>query len=59
MAEFDIVFEKLAEVLALDGEDGAITVKATVTSSELDEIEELRRFSAELQEPEPPSFTMT
>ena len=62
MAEFDIVFEKLAEVLTLDGEDGAITVKATVTSitsSELDEIEELRRFSAELQEPEPPSFTMT
>ncbi len=58
MADFDIVFEKLAE-LTRDGEDTAITVSATVTSSELDEIEELRRFSAEIQEPEPPSFTMT
>ena len=58
MAEFDIVFEKLAELRTQDDEN-AIAVGATVTSSELDEIEELRRFSAEIQEPQPPSFTTT
>ena len=57
MAEFDIVFEKLTELLSRDDER-AIAVTA-ITSSELDEIEELRRFSAEIQEPQPPSFTTT
>jgi hypothetical protein len=58
MPEFDIVFDKLAELLTGDDEK-TISLTTTVTSSELNEIDELRRFSAEIQEPEPPSFTTT
>lgn len=53
--EFEIVFEKLQ--LALQEPDSPGVVEAGTTTTELDEIEELRRFSAELQEPEPLSFT--
>ena len=56
MPEFDIVFEKLAELTRQPEDDQAVV---QVTAAELDEIEELRRFSSEIQEPEPPSFTTT
>jgi hypothetical protein len=50
---FKIVFEKLQEVTTQ-----VVTVE-TVSSDELDEIEELRRFSAELNQSEPVLFTTT
>ena len=56
MPEFDIVFEKLQ--LAVE-DDRAETSPSEVSPEELDEIEELRRFSAEISEVEPPSFTTT
>ena len=55
MQNYDIVFEKVTELSAEDGP--AEEQKATV--QELDEIEELRRFAADLQDPEPCSFTTT
>ena len=55
MNHYDIVFEKLAEVV----EEETLDVQREVSVKELDEIDELRRFSAELQEPEPCSFTTT
>jgi hypothetical protein len=55
MPQFDIVFEKME--LALREDDPSASID--VSSTELDEIDELRRFSAEVQEPEPPSFTST
>jgi hypothetical protein len=57
MAEFDVVFEKLAELT----EDcpGHQLADGSVTRDELDEIEELRRFSSEIQDSEPASFTTT
>ncbi|MGH9384662.1 MAG: hypothetical protein ACRD2N_10290 [Vicinamibacterales bacterium] len=58
MPDFDIVFEKLAELTSQDQPehpDNDHDPKA----QELDEINELRRFSAELQEPDPLSFTTT
>ena len=58
MPEFDIVFEKFAELMAIESADH-VSGTVTVTIAELDEIEELRRFSSEIQEPEPPSFTTT
>ena len=57
MPEFDVVFEKLE--LMLKEADATLVVEASPSRTELDEIEELRRFSAELQEPEPLSFTTT
>ena len=50
---FKIVFEKLEELTTEE-----VTV-GTMTSAELDEIEELRRFSAELSQSEPTLFTTT
>ena len=50
---FKIVFEKLEEVTS---QEEAVE---TVSVAELDEIEELRRFSAELNQPEPTLFTTT
>jgi hypothetical protein len=58
MPDFDVVFEKLGEIARADDER-AMDITLAPTSSELDEIEELRRFSAELQEPEPTSYTTT
>jgi hypothetical protein len=57
MNNYDIVFEKLAE--AVKEETAVIRIGSEPTASELDEIEELRRFSAELMEPEPISLTTT
>ncbi len=54
---FKIVFEKLEEAKAQEGmveEPGG-----SVSPDELDEIDELRRFSAELIQPEPALFTTT
>ena len=55
MNNYDIVFEKLTEATV----DDEALVKREASVQELDEIEELRRFSAELQDPEPCSFTTT
>jgi hypothetical protein len=57
MPQFDIVFEKLE--LILKEADAPVVDDRSPSRVELDEIEELRRFSAELQEPAPPSFTTT
>jgi hypothetical protein len=59
MPPFDIVFEKLR--LMLESDDTSLVVAAAAVSSatELDEIDELRRLCAEIQEPEPLSFTTT
>ncbi len=56
MPAFDIVFEKFQ--LAIE-DDRIETSPTEVSPQELDEIEELRRFSAEINEVEPPSFTTT
>jgi hypothetical protein len=54
MSDYEIVFEKLAELEAqLTDED------SQAERLELDEIDELRRFAAEICEPEPTSFTTT
>lgn len=50
---FKIVFEKLQEVTTEE-----VTVES-ISADELDEIDELRRFSAELSQPEPVLFTTT
>ena len=55
MNNYEIVFEKLTDILDEEKVAGA----AEATTRELDEIEELRRFSAELREPEPVSLTTT
>ena len=58
MPDFDIVFEKLHEQMLQDG--STLRVVETMPSpNELDEIDELRRLSAEIQEPDPSSFTTT
>ena len=58
MPEFDIVFEKL-ELALQEAGSPLVVVGATPSPAELDEIDELRRFSAEIQEAEPLSFTTT
>ena len=58
MPQFDIVFEKL-EALKAATNDSQITIDVAPSVQELNEIEELRRFSAEIKEPEPTSFTTT
>ena len=57
MPQFDVVFEKLE--LMLQEADAPLVVDAGPSPTELDEIDELRRFSAEIQKPEPLSFTTT
>jgi len=60
MPEFDIVFEKLNEILQeAEGKQSLVVEHVSTSARELDEIEELRRLSAEIQEPDPPSFTTT
>jgi len=54
--KFKIVFEKLEEAVHQDGLGDLVI---SVSPEELDEIEELRRFAAELSQPEPASFTTT
>jgi hypothetical protein len=51
---FKLVFERLEAAKTEDGN----TVE-TIPQEELDEIEELRRFSAELNQPQPTLFTTT
>lgn len=58
MPDFEIVFEKLAETIR-ETPDHQMTIDVTLTPTELDEIEELRRFSAEIRDLEPTSFTTT
>lgn len=55
MNNYDIIFEKLIELTA--EEDPAS--KREAGNDELEEIEQLRRFAADLKEPEPVSFTTT
>jgi len=57
MSQFDIVFETLRSMQEVD--DTSLVVEAVSSAAELDEIDELRRFCAEIQEPEPLSFTTT
>lgn len=56
MPEFDIVFEKLEATLQEANAPLAIEMPSR---TELDEIDELRRLSAEIHEPDPLSFTTT
>jgi hypothetical protein len=56
MHNYDIVFEKLSE---LSEEKAGPVAQQEATAQELDEIDELRRFAADIQEPEPCSFTTT
>jgi hypothetical protein len=56
MYNYDLVFEKLAEAIK---EEKATAPKKDANVDELDEIEQLRRFSADLLEAEPASFTTT
>ena len=58
MNNYDIVFEKITEA-TVDEEPVETLAKHETSVQELDEIEELRRFSAELQDSEPCSFTTT
>lgn len=59
MPEFDIVFEKLQVALAEQGKEQEPDQQAHLVERELDEIDELRRYAAEIQEPEPTSYTIT
>jgi hypothetical protein len=54
MERYDIVFQKLAEACAEEFE-----LKGVVGIHELEEIDELRRLSLEIQEPPPASYTTT
>ncbi len=58
MPQFDVVFEKM-ELILQEAKDAPLVIADLPSRTELDEIDELRRFSAEIQEPEPPSFTTT
>jgi hypothetical protein len=57
MPQFDVVFEKM-ELILQESKDSPLVVDLP-SRTELDEIDELRRFSAEIQEPDPLSFTTT
>jgi len=58
MPQFDVVFEKM-ELILQEAKDAPLVIPDLPSRTELDEIDELRRFSAEIREPEPPSFTTT
>lgn len=57
LPDFEIVFEKMTELL--DQDVAAENEGQAIPSIELDELDELRRFAAELQDPEPLFFTTT
>jgi len=59
--DFTIIFEKMDEHARVDapGQEGAIVIFSEEGFVELDELAELRRFVAEIVEPEPLSFTIT
>jgi len=57
---FKIIFEKLAEEAKDSSTDAESLVKAVEDlREESDEIDELRRLSAELSDPEPTYYTLT
>lgn len=58
MPEFDIVFEKL-EIAIRESEPLPTILPREASAEELDEIDELRRFSADLHEVQRPVFTTT
>lgn len=62
MDRFRDLFVQLGEVLEvqpeLDLRDDKANEGDGLSGDQLEEIEELRRFTAELEEPEPASFTM-
>ena len=61
MANYDLVFDKLAE--ALEAEPETFRLSRSVSESdaveEMQEIEELRRLADVLEEPEPSSYAST
>jgi len=58
MDRYEIIFERLTEAKAEAVEEHVVRDDQE-NRDELEEIEELRRFSAELREAQPPSFTTT
>jgi hypothetical protein len=52
--QFDVLFEKLNELVAADRDNG---VEVTCVVEDYEEIEEIRRFTAELNDPEPLTYT--
>lgn len=52
--DYEIVFKKLAELEAQLSEE-----RSQAERNELDDIDELRRFAAEICQPDPTSFTTT
>ena len=54
MERYDIVFQKLAEACAEE-----FQLQGVAGIQELDEIDELRRLSLEIQDPPPTSYTTT
>jgi len=57
--DYQIVFEKLAAAAAEAGLQEAKVTLLNLSPEEVDEIDELRRLSLELQNPEPQSYTTT
>ena len=57
--DFSFVFDKLAENDGGDNSTEHWSIVSDVTTEELDEIDELRRLSSELQPPEMVCFTTT
>lgn len=57
MDQFDIVFEKLKQ--AVEEERLSAVAAAAPNAQEIDEIDELRRFAADIIDPEPVSYTST
>ncbi len=58
-ARFKIVFDKLSEASGSPDLADSSALEPMATGSEFDEIDELRRLSLELREPEPTSYTLT
>lgn len=60
-SRFSLVFAKLAEIVPVSPEDGSTEPgpRARSTRQEFDEIDELRRFSLEVAEPLPVSYTIS
>lgn len=61
-SRFKVVFQKLAEArreASADGPPGEPKLRVWLEQQELDEIDELRRLSLELAQPEQKSYTTT
>ena len=60
MADYDLVFEKLAEALESETFRASLTTPiAEAGPEEMQEIEEIRRLAEELEEPESSTFAST